>query len=145
MKLLQDDIAHSMYWDAMKQTIHLVWKWPSRYMNTTEFKTIQLQMASQINTLVARTAFIDCTDLGYVITPDIQEWMAESLFIRINKKALVRIGMLKSPCMASDLLLGTLAESTGEMFDVHYFNCYEEAKAWLNAIQDVQKKSLKMN
>jgi len=77
---------------------------------------------------------VDYSEYSFSITPEFQQYLDNHLMKPLYKAGLKKIAFLLSHDLFAQLSIEeTMQKETGKMFEISYFDDFEEAKKWLLA------------
>lgn len=100
-------------------------------MNDDEFKKVMKTFVSFVEQYKPKGEIINSVNMGYVIVPEMQEWMNETIFpkvLNIFKKAAF---VVSKDIFAQTSVEQTMDEDTGQGFETRYFDDEDKAIKWI--------------
>ncbi|NJL11628.1 MAG: STAS/SEC14 domain-containing protein [Microscillaceae bacterium] len=119
-------------WEAPQELFYYVFNEQTSDMCAEEYIDELRAFIRLVKKYQPRYVLGDMVDFGFVITPDIQEWVNENLFTVYQEIGFKKIAILMSKEFVASLSIEqTMEENRSNSFQTAFFENEKMARAWL--------------
>ncbi len=119
-------------WNQSKDLFHYVFNQQTAHMTATEYINELKIFIKLVKQHRPKYVLGDMIEFGFVITPDIQEWINENLFTVYQEIGFKKIAILLSKEFIASLSIEqTMDEDSSKSFKTAFFDNAKTAQAWL--------------
>lgn len=116
------------------QRLVIEWLAPSEEMTEEDFKAEIQSEAEKIETYQPAQILARTTKMGFIITPELQEWHNEVIFPKFKSVGVTKLAIVLSEDIFSQISIEQLIEDNKiANFTTQYFDREEVAVEWLQA------------
>ena len=133
MKIFED-AYHEQYFDEVQSLYVFTWKeedLPSSF-DDKDYQEMMLRYADFLEKYHPKKLIVDSRSQTYVISPEMQQWTDNNIFVRVLKAGLRRVAIIVSKEFIAELSLEQVMETeSGMVFKTNYFTDKADALAWM--------------
>lgn len=112
--------------------IELIWLPATLDITTEEYKHEHVELLKVVLEHKIAKVLANTKDLGVVITPEVQEWMNENIFLPAMENGFNKIAIIVSTEFFTQLSIEqAMEEEVGQKIKTGYFDNREDAKEWI--------------
>jgi len=120
------------YLDEELSLLEQLWTNPNETMTTEDYKSDMLNYLTFVEQYQIRRALINTQQFGYIISPEMQEWVDKTIAVRTNKIVKNIAFVLPHDIFEQISIQQTMDEKEGSRYvQVAYFKNDTEAFDWL--------------
>ncbi len=112
--------------------IELIWLPATKDITTEEYKNEHVELLKVVLEHKIVKVLANTKDLGSVVTPEVQEWMNENIFLPAMENGFNKIAIILSNEFFTQLSIQqAMEEEIGQRITTRYFDELEQAREWI--------------
>lgn len=131
MKLYQSNYLEIDAFDEQR-LLELTWLPATADMTSEEYKDEHVELLKFMLAQNTEKVLGNIKDLGFVVSPEVQEWMNINIFIPAMEVGFNKLAVVMSAEFLAQLSIEqVMEEEVGQQIMTKYFDSIEEAREWI--------------
>lgn len=115
--------------------LELTWLPATTDMTSEEYKDEHINLLKFMLEQKTKRVLGNIKQLGFVVSPEVQEWMNENIFAPVIEKGFNKLAIVMSTEFLAQLSIEqAMEEEVGQKIITKYFDDKEEAREWITKI-----------
>ncbi|WP_375562887.1 STAS/SEC14 domain-containing protein [Bernardetia sp. OM2101] len=117
---------------AEQHLLELTWLPATADMTSEEYKDEHVNLLKFMLEQKTKRVLGNIKQLGFVVSPEVQEWMNENIFAPVMEKGFSKLAIVMSTEFLAQLSIEqAMEEEVGQQIITKYFDDKEEAREWI--------------
>lgn len=118
-----------------ERLLELTWLSATKDMTDEEYKNEHIELLKFMLEIKSEKILGNIKELGFVVSPEIQTWMNENIFIPAMEAGFNKLAVVMSTEFLPQLSIEqVMEEEAGQKITTHYFDSIEEARDWIKKV-----------
>lgn len=131
MKQVHQSEFLTISFDENRQLLKSCWSEQTANASIEQMKAEMLQYAALINQLAPQRILADTSHYLFLVTVEIQDWVAKNFLAATNKKGIKRAYLNTTDVIAQLSIEQANDEVKDRLYDLRYFDNEHDAMEWL--------------